>query len=98
MAGSKRFNFSQDIIARSYTTEQELLLESQKSVLENIQLTKASMAMLYHISQLNHFPKQLAEDLKNALQSNASKQTLIKIFNKIHQKLTEIKAGQTPEE
>jgi hypothetical protein len=98
MAGSKRFNFSQDILARSYTTEQELLIEAQKSVLENIQLTKASMAMLYHISQLNHFPKQLTEDLKNALQSNASKQTLIRLFNKIHQALTDIRARQSPEE
>lgn len=98
MAGSKRFNFSQDTLARSYTTEQELLIEAQKSVLENIQLTKASMAMLYHISQLNHFPKQLADDLRDALQSNASKQSLIKIFNKIHQALTDIKAKHSPEE
>ena len=98
MAGSKRFNFSQDTLARSYTTEQELLVEAQKSVLENIQLTKASMAMLYHISQLNNFPQQLAEDLKDALQSNASKQTLIKIFNKIHQALTDIKARHSSEE
>lgn len=98
MASSKRYNFSQDLLARSYTTEQELLIETQKSVLENIQLTKASTAMLYHISQLNHFPKQLAEDLKDALQSNASKHTLINLFNKIHQTLTELKAKQSPEE
>jgi hypothetical protein len=98
MAGSKRFNFSQDLLARSYTTEQELLLEAQRAVLENIQLNKAAVAMLYHISQLNQFPTQLAEDLKHALQKNASKKTLIHIFNKIHQTLTELKARQSPEE
>jgi hypothetical protein len=98
MPGSKRFNFSQDLLARNYINEQELLIETQKSVLENIQLTKASVAMLFHISQMNQFPRQLAEDLKDALQTNASKQTLITLFNKIHQTLTDIKAKQAPEE
>lgn len=98
MAGSKRFNFSQDLLARNYTEEQELLLENQRSVLENIQLTKASLAMLYHISQMNQFPRQLAEELKDALQTNASKQTLISLFNKIHQTLTDIKAKPPLEE
>ena len=98
MAGSKHFNFSQDLLARSYNTEQELLIEAQLAVLENIQLTKAAFSMLYHISNLHQFPKQLAEDLRYALQNNASKKTLITLFTKIHQTLTELKARQSPEE
>ncbi len=98
MAHSNRYNFSQALIAKNYLTEQVLLLETQRTLIENIRLTKASLVMLHYINQLNDFPLQLTMELKNALETKASNGVLIDLYAKIHQALLVIKAKRSPEE
>ncbi len=96
MAQSNRYNFSQALIANNYITEQRLLQEAQQTLLENTRLTKASLVMLHYIDQLAEFPEELSGELKDALETRASNQTLINLYAKIHQALLAIKAKQTP--
>jgi hypothetical protein len=97
MAGSKQFNFSQDILAQSYTTEQELLLEAQRAVLENIQLTKAALAMLHPYFPAQSVSQTIGRRSETCPSERCQQKTLIALFTKIHQALTDLKARQRPE-